>query len=89
MSVPAQCSACGHRFEAANDLVGGITNCPSCGKAVTIEGLRDPFWSLLKWLGIAAWVVIVVWTYVDVGWGLALVFALIGGVLLGLLAAML
>jgi len=28
--------------------VGGIVNCPGCGKAVQVEGLRDPLWRLLQ-----------------------------------------
>jgi hypothetical protein len=40
--------ACGHEFEADDRLAGGITNCPRCGKAVEVPGLRDPLWRLLQ-----------------------------------------
>ena len=48
--------ACGHDFEVGDDLVGGITNCPRCGKAVEVPGLRDPFWRALQAVAALAWV---------------------------------
>jgi len=27
-------------------MVGGHANCPDCGKAAPVEGLRDPVWRL-------------------------------------------
>ena len=27
-------------------MVGGYANCPDCGKAAPVEGLRDPVWRL-------------------------------------------
>ena len=54
MSVAVDC-ACGAMFEAPDSLAGGITNCPSCGKAVSVPGLRDPLWRLLQLGAAVAW----------------------------------
>jgi hypothetical protein len=40
--------ACGHEFDVDDDLAGGITNCPRCGKAVEVPGLRDAAWRVLQ-----------------------------------------
>ena len=32
----------------AQALAGGITNCPNCGRATQVAGLRDPLWRLLQ-----------------------------------------
>jgi hypothetical protein len=47
--------ACGHEFEVADELAGGIANCPRCGKAVEVEGLKDPAWRLLQAVAAAGW----------------------------------
>jgi len=59
--------ACGHDFDAGDDLVGGITNCPHCGKAVEVPGLRDPFWRALQVAAALAWVAAAVAGYL--AWG--------------------
>ena len=46
MTLVVRCSSCNHAFEAAVQLAGGFTNCPACGKATAVEGLRDPIWRL-------------------------------------------
>ncbi|MEO0478549.1 MAG: hypothetical protein AAF196_03625 [Planctomycetota bacterium] len=46
--IEVHCEHCGRRFEAPKQLAGGITNCPHCGRATPVEGLRDPFWRLLQ-----------------------------------------
>lgn len=43
-----RCEHCGASFDAAAELVGGMTNCAECGKATTVEGLRDPLWRLMQ-----------------------------------------
>lgn len=47
---------CGHFFSAPDSLAGGIANCPSCGKAVEVSGLRDPFWRVLVAGAVVLWV---------------------------------
>jgi len=49
--------ACGHRFDAGDELAGGVTNCPQCGRAVEVPGLRDPFWRVLQAAGAVVWAV--------------------------------
>ena len=46
MTTVADCQHCGLTFEVPNTLAGGIANCPDCGKATPVGGLRDPLWRL-------------------------------------------
>ena len=57
MNPVVRCEHCGHLFEADSKLVGGYANCPQCGKATAVEGLRDPLWRLWQ-VGAAVGVVI-------------------------------
>ena len=54
MSIDVEC-ACGHAFEAREDQAGGIVNCPRCGKAAPVPGLRDPLWATLRVAAALAW----------------------------------
>jgi hypothetical protein len=45
-----------HEFEADERLAGGITNCPRCGQATSVPGLRDPFWRILQVVAAFGWV---------------------------------
>jgi hypothetical protein len=45
---------CGHLFLADAGLSGGITNCPRCGEATEVPGLRDPIWRILVLAGVVA-----------------------------------
>jgi hypothetical protein len=56
LTVRADC-ACGHRFEADDALAGGFANCPKCGRAAGVPGLRDPAWRLLQAGAVVLWVV--------------------------------
>jgi len=67
--TPRALCACGHEFEVRGDLAGGITNCPRCGKAVEVPGLRDPAWRLLQVIAAVAWACATAGAYV--AWGLA------------------
>lgn len=68
MTRPAAC-ACGHEFEVADSLAGGIANCPRCGKAVEIPGLRDPAWRVLQAIAAVAGALATTAAYVS--WGIA------------------
>jgi hypothetical protein len=65
--TPVAC-ACGHEFEVEDDLAGGIANCPRCGKAVEVPGLRDPLWRLLQGVAGVGWAAATAAAYVS--WGL-------------------
>ncbi len=67
-----------HRWQVAEELVGGLTNCPRCGKATQIEGLRDPFWRVIQVGAVVVWVLAVAAIYAQGGLG----WAVIGGVAL-------
>ena len=54
MSLAVHCTFCGHQFEAASDLAGGYANCPQCGKATSVGGLKDPLWRLWQAVVVAA-----------------------------------
>jgi hypothetical protein len=73
---------CSHVFEADDSLAGGVTNCPRCGRAASVPGLRDPFWRVLQGLAFVAVVLATAFTWHFAGPAL--------GVLVGLgLAALL
>ncbi|MCA8957533.1 MAG: hypothetical protein KDC87_15775 [Planctomycetes bacterium] len=65
MDVPVDC-ACGHRFSVPESLVGGLAQCPECGKATEVPGLRDPLWRVLQVLALLA-VVAAAWFGFQVG----------------------
>ena len=48
MPQQAHCTSCLGEFTPRRDQVGGIVNCPLCGVATPVEGLRDPLWRLLQ-----------------------------------------
>jgi hypothetical protein len=77
MDVPVTCD-CGHHWHVSPDLVGGLTNCPHCGKAAAVAGLRDPFWRVLQGIALVVWVLLVATLYTNFG----LTWALIGGLAL-------
>jgi len=78
--------ACGNEFEVADDLLGGITNCPRCGKAVEVEGLRDPAWRLLQVAAAAGWASATAAAYFSWGAGGAALTALCVGAILWLVS---
>lgn len=47
MTLVVRCD-CGRQFEADRKLAGGFTNCPGCGRATEVPGLRDPLWRLAQ-----------------------------------------
>jgi len=47
-AVEFACDHCGADCRAPAAATGGIVNCPTCGRATEVPGLRDPFWRLLK-----------------------------------------
>ena len=38
---------CGHRFNVPGSLRGGMSNCPSCGKAAAVPGGPEKLFSLV------------------------------------------
>ena len=80
MSIPVGCD-CGHYFTADAKLAGGFTNCPRCGRAVAVPGLRDPIWRAVQVGALGLWVLGVAWAATAWGAGAALLVA-IGGALL-------
>ena len=83
MQLEARCS-CGHLWFVAPELAGGLTNCPRCGKATQVKGLRDPFWRVLQVVALVVWVLVVALLHTNAG----LVWALVGGVGLAALYAL-
>ena len=45
---------CGHRFNVPGSLRGGMSNCPSCGKAAAVPGGPEK----LFWLVLGFWVLV-------------------------------
>jgi hypothetical protein len=47
VTIDVECE-CTRRFEAPDSLAGGLANCPGCGRAALVPGLRDPAWRALQ-----------------------------------------
>ncbi len=47
MTFEIECK-CLRSFPVRDEFAGGIVNCPHCGKATQVPGLRDPFWRMLQ-----------------------------------------
>jgi len=84
VSADVFCS-CGHRFDAREDQVGGIVNCPRCGHAVEVPGLRDPLWRLIQLSAVVIWAVGAVFAYRHFGWSAAILVTLAVGIVYGLI----
>ncbi len=74
------CEHCGQPFEVADTLAGGLTNCPACGKATPVSGLRDPFFRLIQIGTAVGWALLVACGWFAGGW--------IGAVLVGIVSAL-
>jgi len=84
LTLVATCH-CGHWFECEDRFAGGFVNCPSCGKAAAVPGLRDPLWRLVQLGGLIVWCGATAIAYALGGGGAALITAVIGaGALWGL-----
>ena len=66
MQIRVRC-VCGHLWYVAPDLAGGLTNCPRCGKATQVDGLKDPLWRVLQGAAVVGWVVVVTLLYAQTG----------------------
>jgi hypothetical protein len=85
VSVEVAC-ACGHRFEVGDALSGGVTNCPRCGHAVDVPGLKDPLWRAAQVAAAVAWAGATAVAFVQGGAAIGLLTAAGVAVLLWLLS---
>ena len=85
MSVEVSCG-CGAVFDANDRLAGGVTNCPSCGRAVDVPGLRDPAWRAIQALALVAVAGVGAVAYARGGVGAAAIAILIAGAALWLIS---
>jgi hypothetical protein len=53
LTVRVDCP-CSGSFEVPDSMAGGLANCPACGKATAVPGLRDPFFRALQVGAVAA-----------------------------------
>ena len=81
--IHVDCEQCGTPFEVADTLAGGLTNCPGCGKATPVPGLRDPYYRLLQIGTAIGWVLLTAF-----GWIRWLVGALVASLGAGLVIAL-
>jgi hypothetical protein len=66
--VEVRCVHCGSFFEAADSLAGGLTNCPACGRATDVPGLRDRFFRAIQIGMAAAWALLTAIGWSAGGW---------------------
>ena len=82
--IHVDCEQCGTPFEVADTLAGGLTNCPRCGKATPVPGLRDPYYRLFQ-IGMAfGWVLLTAFGWFAGGWSGALLLGGGSAIVLGL-----
>ena len=62
-------------------MAGGLANCPSCGKATTVPGLRDPLCRLWQTVAVILLVAATGLVYATFGPGAAIGTAIIGPLL--------
>ncbi len=48
MNIDVRCSSCANFFVVGPSRAGGLINCPKCGRATEVPGLRDPLWRLIQ-----------------------------------------
>ena len=48
MNIDVRCTSCSNLFVVGSELGGALTNCPKCGRATEVPGLRDPLWRLIQ-----------------------------------------
>jgi len=83
--IEVECERCGRFFEAADSLAGGLTNCPACGKATAVPGLRDSLFRVAQ-VGMAvAWALLTAIGWSVGGWVGALAFGVGAALVIGLL----
>ncbi len=88
MSIRVSCK-CGNRFDVADSLAGGITNCPKCEQATQVEGLVDPMWTFLRVLALVLWALATAVAYQLWGFpGAAITALTVGGLFLLIRIAM-
>ena len=79
------CEHCGQPFECADTLAGGLTNCPLCGKATPVPGLRDPYFRLIQ-IGMAiGWALLTTVGWFAGGWIGALALGTLSALVIGLI----
>jgi hypothetical protein len=83
--IEVECQRCGRFFEAADSLAGGLTNCPACGKATAVPGLRDTYFRVIQ-VGMAvAWAFLTAIGWSTGGWVGALAFGVGAALVMALL----
>ena len=71
--IRVDCEHCGKPVKVADALAGGLTNCPTCGKATPVPGLHDPYYRLIQ-IGMAlGWALLTAFGWTMGGWLGALV----------------
>ncbi|MHC4448733.1 MAG: hypothetical protein ACYS0E_01150 [Planctomycetota bacterium] len=53
--ISVDCEHCFKPFEVQDSLAGGLANCPACGKATAVPGLRDPWFRLVQAGMVVGW----------------------------------
>ena len=82
--IHVDCEQCGKPFEVADTLAGGLTNCPDCGKATPVPGLRDPCFRLIQ-IGMAiGWALLTTFGWITGGWSGAFLLGIGSALGLGL-----
>jgi uncharacterized paraquat-inducible protein A len=66
--IHVDCEHCGRSFDVADTLAGGLSNCPSCGKATSVPGLHDPYYRLFQIAVAMLWMLLTALGWSVGGW---------------------
>jgi len=80
--IDVECEHCLKLFDAEESMAGGLVNCPSCGRATEVPGLRDAWYRVVQAGMVAGWAVLTAIGWTAGGLTGALVVAVVAGALL-------
>jgi hypothetical protein len=80
--VPVHCENCSNFFEVEDSLVGGLANCPACGKATTVPGLNDPWFRMAQVVMAVVWALVTAWAFTLGGMGPALIVGAVAALII-------
>ena len=83
--ILVDCEHCFKPFEVVDSLAGGLANCPDCGKATPVPGLRDPWFRVTQVAMVVGWALVTAIAWSTGGLTGALIVGGGAALLLGLL----
>ena len=80
--IDVHCENCSNFFEVEESLIGGLANCPECGKATTVPGLNDPWFRMAQVVMVVVWTLVTAWAFTLGGFTAAVIVGTVAGLLI-------